>query len=59
MPVKRERNKSMFEDLRTMGKYIRIHPWTSNLVSAKEDCICQEALKAIMKLDRNPVGSVF
>lgn len=37
MPVKSERNKSMFEDLWTMGKYIRIHPWTSNLVSAEED----------------------
>lgn len=42
--------KNMFEDLRTMGKYIRIHSWTSNLVSAKDECIFQETLKAIMKL---------
>ena len=57
MPIKSEKTENMFEDLRTMGKYIRIYLWTSNLVSAKEEYIYQETLRAFKKLDRNPVGS--
>ena len=29
-----------------MEKYVRTHPWTSNLVSAKEEYFHQETLKA-------------
>jgi len=59
MPIKSEKNENMFEDMRTMGRYIRIYLWTSDLVSAKEEYICQEILRAFMKLDINPVGSDF
>ena len=59
MLIKSEKNENMFEDLRTMGRYIRIYLWTSNLVSAKEEYICQETLRALMKIDINPVGSDF
>ena len=59
MPIKSEKNENMFEDLRTTGRYIRIYLWTSNLVSAKEEYICQETLRALMKIDINPVGSDF
>ena len=55
MPIKSEKNENMFEDMRTMGIYL----WTSDLVSAKEEYICQEVLRAFMKLDINPVGSDF
>ena len=41
----------MFGDLRAVVNYIRIHPWTSNVVSATEEYTCKKALKAIMKLD--------
>lgn len=34
-----------------MEKYVRTHPWTSNLVSAKEEYFHQETLKAIIRLD--------
>ena len=47
MPIKSEKNENMFEDMRTMGRYIRIYLWTSDLVSAKEEYICQEVLSSM------------
>lgn len=55
--LKSEKNKNMFEDLSTMGKYIRIHLSTPSLVSG---LYLPRSIKSYYEIRQyDPVGLVF